>query len=464
MYCNRFSPEICRRLLSMENALKETCLIWSQKRNDSMKRNAEEMETAQTYLEPPTFHEFGKSFQSNGAWCGRICPSEDTNTEVLNRNCICIEGISRTSGSKRLELKLPLNDAIAMFPGQIVGVIGNTATPGASRIVQMNAFKIFHGASCEPPKCSVQDLDRAVDMYQSSAAVHISVSAGPFFFSENFDTCFLDVLVNRLVLVKPHIIILIGPLISASNKMLNTCDLESNGEDLTFLDLYSKLVAKSINTLCESCKDSKVVVLPSLDDVGHLFPIPQPAMPESLLYPCGNPPANLIFLSNPGVLTVNDIKIFLTSTDMIDIIERCLFTENLPENHTKTDMVSNLILKQRHPFPVDPPPPGFIVEPTKFECLEFDPKSFPEIFISTSSKSIPQIVTQGLNDGRLFIQVPSLARQLQLNPKRPAFCIDMFINPPNQQKNKNSGALGDNWRTKDVPSRVRVDLVGAAES
>eukprot|EP01066_Platyproteum_vivax_P010762 Platyproteum_vivax@DN4854_c0_g1_i1.p1 len=180
-------------------------------------------------------------------------------------------------------------------------------------------------------------------------------------------------------------------------------------------------------------------------------------------------------LSNPGTLEINDMRFVFSSTDVVHTIDQVLYTKNILDSD-RVNIIANLIVKQRHLFPVDPAVGGSFVEPTLYDALTFtqdkkdktdkgdrgDRETGMPLFdvLVTKSRS-GQMVSSGKGDNRMFVQVPPFASNAKADGSVP-YCVDLFVSPPPNTDSKllTKGAAAESL-SKAVLKRIRVDSCSA---
>lgn len=113
---------------------------------------------------------------------------------------------------------------------------------------------------------------------------------------------------------KPEIAILTGPFVDIEHELVKEGELfykNSNGEIDCFedADIYKAIK----NYLSKFVGNTKIMVIPSLNDASSLHPFPQPALTKNVDKK-GNEITDLRFLSNPCRLRINGIDFAITNT------------------------------------------------------------------------------------------------------------------------------------------------------
>ena len=102
--------------------------------------------------------------------------------------------------------------------------------------------------------------------------VKIMSAAGPFMTSVKLQYESLNDFLNIVVHESPDTVILMGPFLDIRHQMMNPSTLP-----VPFEDIFEIRMMRRIIKAANSVRDTKFVLVPSLEDVHHTFVAPQPA-------------------------------------------------------------------------------------------------------------------------------------------------------------------------------------------
>merc|ERR1719197_1991358 len=120
-------------------------------------------ELCNRHAEPPAVGTIGQITQAEVVLCGRIaCEGLEGR---LNERSLLLEGSRASSGGASMRLHVNECPAVAVFPGQIVGVLGRSGMSGTT----FHAREITEGLSI-PPRIATR----------GDSPLHVVVAAGPY--------------------------------------------------------------------------------------------------------------------------------------------------------------------------------------------------------------------------------------------------------------------------------------------
>ncbi|OII72576.1 DNA dependent DNA polymerase alpha inactive calcineurin like phosphatase subunit [Cryptosporidium ubiquitum] len=344
----------------------------------------------------------------------------------LNEQSVLLLGTRASSSGNVSQLKLrDVNGDVALYPGQVVAILGNTEIDefGQSCIL---AKEIIGGLPPKPVEVTLKDLKNIPEFYAGKGEhpVQCMIFSGPFTTdgqSLNYD--YLTEILKYANTEKPHVLILLGPFIDVRNESIKKGDLfdfESN-TFVTFEDLFQRNIYRAIESFARKNEKVKIYIIPSEYDAAHPFPIPQPGLKESFFPNTSNETftfcRNIYFLSNPCELYINDIKIAITSSDIVTpIFNSCITTRsgNLP-----LEVVLSQFLYQRTLYPCFP-----VQHP-------INPKLLQKLALSGE---LPHIIITPFESSSPFVK--SVLGRIFVNPTgdKPFSGISLYINPPTESQ------------------------------
>jgi hypothetical protein len=201
-------------------------------------------------------------------------------------------------------------------------------------------------------------------------------------------------------------LVLLGPFVDERNKVVERGYMSLDKHVLTYEQLFELLlttIAEAVqvthNLLTPQDIQTKVLIIPSVRDVHHPYPFPQP---------CFNLQGSIQTGANPQRLMVNDISITLLNADVFSDIESTTVS-NL-KGAALHDGVVQSLLEHRSLYPVFPPPtsdfpveykyeqkflletaPDILITPSTHACFVHVPPSLSPISRTISANSLPLI-------------------------------------------------------------------------
>lgn len=348
------------------------------------------------------------------------------NEGSLNEQSVLLLGTRASSSGNTCQLKLGnINGDVALYPGQVVAILGNTEVDefGQNCIL---AKEIIGGLPPKPVEITLKDLKNIPEFYAGKGEhpVQCMIFSGPFTTDlQSLDYNYLTEVLNYANTEKPHVLVLLGPFIDVRNESIKKGDLfdfESN-TFLTFEDLFRRNIYSSIENFARKNEKVKIYIIPSEYDAAHPFPIPQPGLKESFFPNTSNETftfcRNIHFLSNPCELYINDIKIAITSSDIVTpIFNSCITTKgrNLP-----LEVVLSQFLYQKTLYPCFP-----VQHP-------INPKLLQKLYLSGE---LPHIIITPFKNSCPFVK--SVLGRIFVNPRGNELFsgVSLYINSPTESQ------------------------------
>ncbi|KAH8917747.1 DNA polymerase alpha, subunit B [Atractiella rhizophila] len=305
---------------------------------------------------------------SEDIWaCGRICPESDEQKLGDEGSGIFLETSRLGGGGRRVELRfdgncfvrgsVPGTDGFGLFPGMIVAMKGRNGTG--------TAFNVSEVLSLPPPELPDSTPQEVLDFgwgaeNPSGGPMTYLISAGPFTVEENLDYEPLQALIDEATLLKPSVLLLIGPFLDSNHPLVRLGLLHETPHQL-----FKSQISSKLNSFMDSSPRSTVILVPSLRDMTsyHL------AFPQS---PFEKDPAlglkpRAKMLPNPFQFTVNELVFGLTSVDALFHLRNQEFFKRAQqppeeaggEDVKKEDLLSRTcrhLIRQRSFYPLFPAP------------------------------------------------------------------------------------------------------------
>lgn len=232
-------------------------------------------------------HSYGKASGLITTY-GQICSDF---VDKLDPSAILLEGSHELTNGNSVQLNLSKLSNYAVFPGQVVAVQG--FNPHGNSFIAQKLFTDASGSS------ATQSI-----IPTFTGSLHIVVAVGPFTVSSNLSYAPLQELVKYVTNHIPHVLILIGPFVDAS---------QENVADITMMDLYDTFFEALIQNVMSQLEglNIKVVLVPSAKDAHHHVVFPTPPYKVRKTYP------NLQCVGDPSILNIEGLTLGATSTDIL---------------------------------------------------------------------------------------------------------------------------------------------------
>ncbi|GAW82452.1 DNA polymerase alpha subunit [Plasmodium gonderi] len=375
---------------------------------------------------------------------GRIYTDNEINISESN---IILEGnLNWNNGDKAQLLNLNQIKNICCFLGQILAIKGKkeinqysikyyvnsiyAGLPTHLNIKLENSAFLLKHFNCneieEDNKLEEEksDLSKILQLYNNDN-IHIMVCNGYVYtdneYNDNLDN-FLKIVNEKL----PHVVLIFGPFLYIRNFSET---IQKIGDiHVIYENIFKKIIKFAKNELLEK---THFFIIPSIYDSINVYPLPQPPFIYENNY---TNMANVHFVSNPFYIYINELKIALTSCDIIYNLSKNLLCR---PNEMKMFYLFEQILRQLSFFPSYPS--EYNIEITKFKNLLFHPNKLPDIFLFpsyTNEKSYVKEIHK-----KLFICPYSI----DVNKAQPCnFFSNIYIQPPNESQELSKRVILEN--------------------
>lgn len=119
--------------------------------------------------------------------------------------------------------------------------------------------------------------------------------------------------------------------------------------------LLSEIMTYVNTQLTKNNCNTRVVLIPSTNEISHIYPLPQPPLSQDLFKQTKMAP---VLVSNPSMFSVNDVSIGIVNSDVLKDMCINMCVKNPPAtdkpNKSKIDLVLESILQQRNFYPLYP--------------------------------------------------------------------------------------------------------------
>ncbi|XP_020280570.1 DNA polymerase alpha subunit B isoform X2 [Pseudomyrmex gracilis] len=279
--------------------------------------------------------------QTNFRTVGRIITKKESTNTVLLEGCTRRNGVS---AADTIELDFRNLKQYSVFSGQIVAV--EATNPVGDTLYVKEIFA--KGYVPFAPTPTIQ------------SRINIFVAAGPFTVSNNMHYAPLWTLMEKVAADEPHVLILIGPFLEYTHP-----EIQDNLIKDTYQEAFEKILIRIMETVRNN---TYVVIVASNRDAHHepVFPTPSYSVFNRKLLQNYQ---NLKLMPDPCILDVADLKIGVTSIDVIKHISK----EEV-SNISGMDRLSRLadhVLAQNCFYPVYPPSEDLNVDTELWESYTF---------------------------------------------------------------------------------------------
>ncbi|CRG94830.1 DNA polymerase alpha subunit, putative, partial [Plasmodium gallinaceum] len=355
---------------------------------------------------------------------GRIYTDNEINISESN---IILEGnVKWNNGDKAQLLNLNNMKNLFFFLGQILAIKGKKEINQYS--IKYYVSNIYAGLpthlnvkidkefllnyfNCNEIEEDSRIHDDISQLYNNDN-IHIMVCNGHIYNDNDYN----DNLNNFLKIVNeksPHVVLIFGPFLFIRNFSET---IQKIGDiNVIYDNIFKKIIKIAKN---EHLEKTHFFIIPSIYDSINIYPLPQPPF----FYENSNNLSNVHFLSNPSYIYINELKIALTSCDVVYNLSKNLLCK---PSEMKLFYLFEQIIRQISFFPSYPC--EYNIETTKFNNLLFHPNKLPDIFLFpsyTNEKSYIKEVHK-----KLFI----CAYSIDVNKAHPSnFFSNIYILPPKE--------------------------------
>jgi len=277
------------------------------------------------------------------------------------------------------------------------------------------------------------------------------VLAGPFCLRDGLDYTPLEQALEHAAECRPQVLVLMGPFLDASNIKVQAGEtvLPDAIDPSSFAEVYARLIlpklVRGLAPLRRASFATEVLLVPSLEEVLHFHPMPQPGLDAELMPQLNSNGLDRLddlrnlgvrFLSNPAHMRLNGHRVTLTSADALGPVVREIVLR--PEGK-KLEEGLRALLWQRNLFPVVPRDPAHVSE-VRAAALNFPGGQPPDICIFPSGVGN---ASGTVVDETLFLNPGSVCRPAALGT-----FAEVWIAP--EAAGNQGGALGE---------RICVDML-----
>ncbi|XP_074295902.1 uncharacterized protein LOC141623669 [Silene latifolia] len=329
----------------------------------------------------------------------------------LNEKSVLLQSSVEHSGGQRVRLELEKLSQYTIFPGQVIGIVGDNPSGHclvASKVDDLIPFPASSDCDLHPVKRQAVDED-GLPSLQSPAPSELSViiAAGPFTTTDNLFFEPLSELLAYASRKQPQLLILLGPFVDSEHPEIRKATFNRSFDEVFHQEIITRL-RDHVEYMGSS---TRVLLVPSIRDANHDFVFPQPPFD---IYP-PELKDQISSLTNPGIFDADKVTIGCCSVDILKHLSGEEISRN-PKDGTSKDRLSRLgthIIGQHSFYPLYPPAEGvpldFSVAP---EALNIP--STPQVLVVPSDLA-PFVKVLSLNN-----EAQDAAKCLCVNPGRLA--------------------------------------------
>jgi len=318
--------------------------------------------------------------QSSVVVCGRIAGEGGAKLTV---NGIYLCGDRVLSNGAITKLRAGQLKSYSFFPGQLMALKGINSSGTGMVVEELLKPAILPKSSLLP------DTVTRVNYGLNGDPLSILVAVGPFTAGINLAYAPLNELLSQAQLLKPDVLILMGPFLD-----VNHMDVKTGKMQQSFQEFVHSLLRDIIERTHEL--GTKILIVPSCDDAQWENALPQ--RPAEFLYEL--PDSDRVMrLSNPATVRINDVTFGLANNDVILQLGKVELAVNKEGDRLKR--LASYLVKQQSYYPIFPPADGDSVEYGHLDRLLF-PGVTPDILI-TPSKFLKYFAINLGNDALLGV-------------------------------------------------------------
>ncbi|KAK6350081.1 DNA-directed DNA polymerase alpha subunit pol12 [Orbilia brochopaga] len=311
---------------------------------------------------------------------GRIVSDAIDSQKRSNEASLLLESSRGRGEGRRTPLDLSNLKGYSFFPGMLV----------AFRATNPTGKKLIVKSIISPPKYPaaasvVPLLERERDRL-AQGNMNVFIAAGPYTTDDNLDFEALVELVDKIEETSPDVVFLNGPFIDADHSKVKFGDFELDNAAAQGSPL-DELFKQKISSQLKRITKSLVIIVPSTRDaVSKHIAFPQDVLPRKQL----GLPANVKMLTNPCVISINEVVFGISSADILFHLsmEEVKSAGKGIEVNT-FHRVADHVITQNNFYPLFPPPSktqvGYVtpIDVVWLELAEFPVK--PDVLILPSN-------------------------------------------------------------------------------
>ncbi|SMR46752.1 unnamed protein product [Zymoseptoria tritici ST99CH_1E4] len=287
----------------------------------------------------------------------------------LNASSLVLETSRRMGAGMRVPLQMDPSLTYDFFPGKIVALRGTNVGGEFFRPTEVLPIPLLPPAASLPSDL-INHNARLEDATGNTPPLNLLVASGPYTTDTDLSYAPLYALLNVASTLKPDLLLISGPFLDLEHPQISAGDVASlipdssniSPDRATLTDLFRLTISQPLNALAAANPSMTIVLVPSLRDaVMKTVSWPQDRGVKKDLGLGGR---NINIVSNPICLSLNEILLGTTSTDVLSELRRENVYHNAAQNGRTNGLgitddilarLSGHILEQSHFFPVFPP-------------------------------------------------------------------------------------------------------------
>lgn len=287
---------------------------------------------------------------------GRI--ANDSADGRLTSTSLLLETSRRLGAGLRTVLKVDNLQNYHFFPGQIVALRGSNAS-GA----YFSAREILQPPPQPIVTSKISEIDMINDRIESldgtSRPLITLVAAGPYTTDVDLDFSLFVSLLRAAEELEADALILHGPFIDIEHPQIKTGDFDLpidcpvDPDRASVNELFKAYISNPLAKLVQALPSLTVVLCPSVRDaVSKHATWPQDRLAKRDL---ALPSKQISIVTNPMLISLNEILFGLSSQDVLDQIRSSEITAGKERQTHILERGCRQVIEQRHFFPVFPP-------------------------------------------------------------------------------------------------------------
>jgi hypothetical protein len=308
-----------------------------------------------------TFYDLGITSNDLVTIVGRLVNTDsdvafNTNIELINLS------EENENGLSKIKLNFNVGLEYCIFEGQIVVLEGTSD------------HDTFNVTSIKPLPIHKNPTEESVSM--DEGFVSVMVFTGPYTFAENMGYSALKYICNLINDQQPQLAILGGPFLDINHGQVSEGELfyhDESGKINCFEDRNIYAAIKEYLKNETQSSGTKIVMIPSLNDIFSQHPFPQPPLSE-------NNDDKICFLSNPSQFSVNGVEFGVVNTDIVrKIMSKA---HNTDKTRHRLSVIMDAFVQQRSYFPLYPADAETSIDISQYEKYQME--SIPDVLITMS--------------------------------------------------------------------------------
>ncbi|KAK8157269.1 DNA polymerase alpha subunit B N-terminal-domain-containing protein [Phyllosticta citrichinensis] len=295
---------------------------------------------------------------------GRI--ASDSSEGRLNAASLVLETSRRTGAGLRVPLRVDNLPDYSLFPGKIVAIRGSNASGSFFQATELLEIPILPSSGTTACELDVHNArlsttsDMDIDDGDSASIRPVSIlsASGPFTPGHVLDYSALHALVETASTTRPDVLILSGPFLDIEHPSVINGDFSlpasaiPNPDEATVKDVLRHYISAPLVRLAQEHPTITMILQPSVRDAisKHVsFPQDRFKKPEFGL------PRQAQIVTNPVMLSINEITFGISSLDVLDMLRREECAGDKARNTNAMVRWASSLISQRSFCPVFPP-------------------------------------------------------------------------------------------------------------